>query len=95
MERDGGVLGARQAPTAKHTYRHVEIPPVLLGQHVGGELGCPERRVKAGVHRHGFIDAFPAVGVIVTLLLLDQRQVVGAVAIDLVRAREAEGASGQ
>ena len=90
VELDGGVIGARQAAAAEHADRHLEVAPILLTQHIGGHLRRAEERVQALIDRKRLVDAVAAFGVVPAPCVLDERQAVGAIAIDLVGAEEAE-----
>ena len=50
--------------------------------------------MQAGIDRHGFVDSDQAAGVVVAPFQLDDRQRIGAIAVNFVRAGEAEGRFG-
>jgi hypothetical protein len=88
-----GVLGAGQTPAPKADRGHVEVAPVLLHREVRGGLGDSEQRVRGKVHGHRGIDpVMPAVPgwQIPAGLGLDQRKLVGPIAVDLVGRDEDE-----
>ena len=88
-----GVVWAGQAAAAKAHRRDLEVAPVLLDHQVGGGLRDAEERMRRAVDRHCRVDpAVPAVpgGELEPLVVLLERQVVGEVAVDLVRRAERE-----
>ena len=95
MELGARMVRAGEAAAAEAHGRHPEVAPVLLHHHVGGDLGGAEDRVHASrryasTRRSPF--AYVRVGVVPAGLELDQRDLVGRVAVDLVRRHEGERA---
>ncbi len=87
------VIRTCEAAAAEADGGHVEVTPVLLHEQIRGRLGDAEERVGALVDRHRRVDA-PVVTVILWKLQplgqLHQRQLVGHIAVDLVRRAEHE-----
>src|SRR6185369_2863432 len=83
-----GVSGARETTSTEAGCFHAEVTAVFLNEHIGGDFGCAEQAVRGVVDGHGFGNAvfcirmarieFPACS------LLDEGQVIGGVAVDLV-----------
>jgi hypothetical protein len=98
MELRARVLRARQAAAAEAHRGHLEVAPVLLDQQVGRDLRNAEERMRALVDRHLQVDAAEPAMVLGQLEpsgVLDERQRVGPVAIDLVGRGEDEGRVGR
>ena len=87
------MLRAGEAAAAEADRGHVEVPPVLLDEQVGGGLRGAEQRVGRQVDRHRRVDA-PVIAVVLRQLQpgrqVLQRQPVGRVAVDLVGRAEDE-----
>ena len=92
VQLDRAVERAGQAAAAEDARLHAEVAAVFLGHHVARELADAEEAVDAAVDPAGLVDAVVVlgVGVVVAGLVLDQRQLVGHVAVDLVGAHEDE-----
>ena len=93
MQHGAGVVGAREAAGAEAYGRHPEVAPVLLHHQVRRGLRDAEQRVGRGVDAHRRVD--PAVvGVrrreLEPRFVLDERQPVRRVPVDLVRRGEHE-----
>ena len=91
VQFDSRVLRSGQAASPKNTYRHLEISSEFLAQDIRRDLGCPKKRVRGLVDGHGFIDAVQPICEVPSRFQLDERQVIGTVAIHLVGAGETEG----
>ena len=72
-----GLLRPCETAAAKYSDGHVEIAAKLLAHDVRRNFGSSEDGVQAAIDGHRFIDSIQAAGVIVALLLLDQRKVFG------------------
>ena len=46
VELDRTVVGAGEAPAAKHPDLHIEVPTILLCHNIGSRLRCPEETVQ-------------------------------------------------
>ena len=94
VQLGAGVAGAGQAAAAEAGGAHAEITAVFLHDDIGGELGGAEQAVQARIDAHALVDAVRGERVLgadlKAPLLLDQRQEIGRVAIDLVGAGEDE-----
>ena len=93
VQHGAGVVWPGQAAAAEDARPHAEIAAVLLHQHVGGHLRGPEQRVGRLIDAHRLVDAVRERMRRVDLparLLLDQRQPVRRVAVDLVGRGEDE-----
>ncbi len=89
-----GMVGPGEATPPEAHGRHAEIAAVFLDEQVGGRLGHAEQRMGRAIDRHRRIDTAKVaviLGHLQPVLELDQRQVVGQVAVDLVRRAEDEG----
>ena len=84
------MLRAGKAAASKDADWHLKIPSELLAHHIRRNLGGAENGMQTAVDGHALIHPVQAVGVIVTLLELNQRQVGRAVSIHLVCARKTE-----
>ena len=87
------VVGAGQAAAAKARGRHPEVAAVLLDEQVGARLRHAEQRVRRAVDRHRRVDAAVIAvldGQLEARVELDERQLVGQVAVDLVGRAEDE-----
>ena len=93
-----GVIGARETAAPKAHRRHIEVATVLLDQEVRRRLGHAEQRMRGCIDGHRGVDA--AVVAVVgrefkPVAVLDQREAVGEVAVDLVRRTEDERRGGE
>ncbi len=92
------VGGAGEAASAEADRVHAEVASVLLHQNVGRHLARAEQAVRGAIERHALVDAVLGVRVrrleLPAGLLLDQRQRIGGVTVDLVGRREDEGGLG-
>ena len=93
VELDAGVVRAGEAAAAKRAGGQAEIAAVFLHHHVGGDLAGAEERVFRLVNGEGLGDAVRVgrVGIVPARGELRERDTVGRVAIDLVRAHMHEG----
>ena len=88
MQLNAAVVRAGETAAAQRTGRQVEIAAVFLDHHVGGDLGRAKERVLGLVDRERLGDAVLVgrVGVIPARGEFLQRDAVGGVAVNLVRA---------
>ena len=88
MQLDAGVVRPREAATAQAAGRHIEVASVLLHHHVGGHLRRAEYRMRALIDAECLGDAVRERGVSIVPAgrVFDQRDLVGRIAVDLVRA---------
>ena len=92
----GARMGrACQAAAAEGAGLQTEVATVFLGHDIGGHLGSAKDAVLGLVDAHALVDAEPVEGVrfvqLPSRFLFNERQGVGAVAVDLVGAGEKEG----
>ncbi len=92
MQFDAAVLRPGQAPTAEDADLEAKVAAVLLRHYVRGDLGSAEQRVQAVVDATALVDAVPVfrARVFPACLQLSERDLVGRVAVDFVRASERE-----
>jgi hypothetical protein len=96
VQLDAAVVGPGKAAAAQTTGGHSEVASVFLDHNVGGDFGSAEERVFGLVDGEGLGDAVLVGGISVVPSGLEfaQREVVGGVAIDFVRAHVDEGRLG-
>ena len=87
VQLHAGVVRPRQAPAAQATGGHVEVPAVLLHQHIRGELGGAEQRMLRLIDGQGLGDAVPEIRIVVLPARgqLRQSDAVRRVSVHLVR----------
>ena len=56
MQFHAGVVRAGQATAAQTAGRHVEVAPILLHHHIGGDLRCAEDGMLGLIDRKAFPD---------------------------------------
>ena len=88
VELDAGMGRPREASAPQAAGRHAEVTAILLHHHVGSHLRGSEERVLAGVNAERFRNAVGVcgVGVVPAGIQFDERDLVGRVAVHLVRA---------
>src|SRR5581483_3376645 len=74
VQLDRGVLRAGEAAAAEDADGRIEVAAELLAQDISRHFGSAEQRVQALIDRHALVDAVKASGIVVALLVLDQRQ---------------------
>src|ERR1700722_14054986 len=88
------MAGTGETTPTKASCLHAEIAPVLLNEDISSDLGVSEQAVRGLVDAHRFVDPILPIGMVVQQLpaggLLDERQAIGRVAIDLVGAGKNE-----
>src|SRR6516164_267937 len=88
------MVGTSETTATKAGSPHTEIAPVFLHKDIGGDLRGAKQAVHCLVDAHRFVNPMPPIGVIVQKLpaggLLDERQPVGCVTVDLVGAGKNE-----
>ncbi len=84
------MLRPGKATAAKDSYRHLKIAPEFLAHDIGGHFGSAKNGMQALVDGHAFVHAIQAAGIVVALVEFDERQIVGPITVDLIRARKTE-----
>ena len=90
VQLHGGMLRSGQAAAAKNAYRHLKIAPEFLAHDIGRHFRSAEDRMQTLVDGHALVHAIQSAGIVVALVEFDERQRIGPVTVDLVRAGKTE-----
>ena len=83
---DAAVVGTRQTAAAQAAGLHIEVAPIFLHHDVGSDLRSAKQRVLRLINPHGLLYAVVVLGtgILPPRFGLDERQLVGCVAVNLV-----------
>src|SRR5262249_27356216 len=86
VQFDAGMIRPGETPAAQTASHHAEIAPILLHHDVGSNLRCAEQRVLRSInpHRLAYTVVIFRASILPSCFGLDERQLVGRVAVNLV-----------